>query len=92
MDGNKIYLKNAHIFRNNFSYLRLTFLLTYNIDLYSPNEVRQIFTQIRVGWIENKPLNYTVGFWRDSQSQKPAQFELKVDGPFIGGLVVAFHY
>lgn len=66
--------------------------LIYNIYLYSSNEVWQIFTQIRVVWIENKQLNDTVGFWQDSQSQKPVQFELKVDGPFIGGLVVAFHY
>lgn len=64
----------------------------YYIDLYSPNEVWQIFTQITVVWIENKLLNDTVGFWWDSQSQKPVQFELKVDGPFIGGLVVACHY
>lgn len=64
----------------------------YNIHLYPPNEVWQIFTQIRVVWIENKHLNDTVGFGRDSQSQKPVQFELKVKGPFIRGLVVVFHY
>lgn len=68
------------------------FFLIYNIYLYSPNEVWRIFTQIRVVWIENKQLNDTVGLWQDSQSHKPVQFELKVDGPFIGGLVVAFHY
>lgn len=66
--------------------------LIYNIYLYSLNEIWQIFSQIRVAWIENKQLNDTVGFWWDSQSKKPVQFELKVDGPFIGRLVVAFHY